>query len=186
MKQNENEYVVIKPDDVKNENWLPKIKLLCMKALESQYFETLSMVLISLYTVFIIFWLTLADLMPFISDSILSNVDTSFLACFLAEIIVKTFASNFWFLIDKFNLFDAIIVIISFALNMSGIIAKGLGVLRLVRVVVITIWKITGNTNKLRHQSKEADPLKSVLTILTQLGEIKEISESIWKESKWA
>ena len=49
---------------------------------------------------------------------------------------------------------------------MSGIIAKGLGVLRLVRVVVITIRKITGNTNKLRHQSKEADPLKSVLQIL--------------------
>jgi len=89
--------------------------------------------------VFIIFWLTLAELITFINDDILSKIDTSFLACFLAEIILKTFASNFRFLLDKFNVFDALIVIISFALNMSGIIAKGLGVLRLVRVVVITI-----------------------------------------------
>ncbi len=122
-----------------------------MKALESQYFENVSLFLISLYTIFIIFWLTLADLIPFMSDTFLSKIDTTFLALFLAEIILKTFASNLWFLIDKFNMFDATIVIISFALNMAGIIAKGLGVLRLVRVVVITIWKITGNTNKLRH-----------------------------------
>lgn len=85
------------------------------------------------------------------SDTFLSKIDTTFLALFLAEIILKTFASNLRFLLDKFNMFDATIVIISFALNMAGIIAKGLGVLRLVRVVVITIRKITGNTNKLRH-----------------------------------
>lgn len=97
------------------------------------------MILISLYTVFIIFWLTIADLIPFINDNQLSKIDTTFLALFLAEIILKTFASNLRFLFDKFNCFDAIIVIVSFSLNMSGIIAKGLGVLRLVRVVVITI-----------------------------------------------
>jgi hypothetical protein len=54
-------------------------------------------------------------------------------------------------LFDKFNLFDAAIVFLSVALNMKGIRAKGLGVLRLLRVVVIAIRKITGNTSKLRH-----------------------------------
>lgn len=49
------------------------------------------------------------------------------------------------FLLDPFNCFDAAIVLISEILNLMGIIAKGLGVLRLIRVVVITIRKITGN-----------------------------------------
>ena len=55
------------------------------------------------------------------------------------------------FLSDGFNLFDALIVIISEVLNLMSIEVKGLGVLRLLRVVVITIRKITGNTSKLRH-----------------------------------
>ena len=54
-------------------------------------------------------------------------------------------------MIDAFNLFDAIIVYLSLVLNMMGTIAKGLGVLRLIRVVVIILRKITGNQSKLRH-----------------------------------
>lgn len=102
------------------------------------------MVLISLYTLFILFWLTMADIIG-IDESILSKIDTSFLTMFFAEIILKTFASNFMFLFDVFNAFDASIVLLSEVLNIMGIIAKGLGVLRLIRVVVITIRKITGN-----------------------------------------
>ena len=49
------------------------------------------------------------------------------------------------FLVDFFNAFDAAIVITSEILNLMNVIAKGLGVLRLIRVVVITIRKITGS-----------------------------------------
>ena len=49
------------------------------------------------------------------------------------------------FLADFFNGFDAAIVIASEVFNIMQITAKGLGVLRLIRVVVITIRKITGN-----------------------------------------
>lgn len=108
------------------------------------------MILISLYTIFILFWLTMAEIFG-IDENILSVIDTVFLTLFFIEIILKTFASNFAFLFDVFNAFDACIVIISEVLNLIGIIAKGLGVLRLIRVVVITIRKITGNTSKLRH-----------------------------------
>jgi hypothetical protein len=73
------------------------------------------------------------------------------LTLFFSEILLKTFASNLMFLSDGFNLFDALIVIISEVLNLMSIEVKGLGVLRLLRVVVITIRKITGNTSKLRH-----------------------------------
>jgi len=145
---------------------MPKLQVLSMKFLESFWFETASLILISLYTIFIIFWLTLADLFSFITDGIMSTIDTVFLVLFLIEIVMKSFASSFRYLFDKFNLFDAIVVIISFTLNMIGIVAKGLGVLRLFRVVVITVRKITGNENKLRHQSKEVNPLESVLSII--------------------
>jgi hypothetical protein len=70
------------------------------------------------------------------------------------------------FFVDFFNCFDATIVFLSEILNWLGIIAKGLGVLRLLRVVVITIRKITGNTSKLRHQSKNNNPVDSVIKIL--------------------
>jgi len=109
-----------------------------------------SMGLISLYTLFILFWLTLADIFG-ISDFVLSKIDTAFLTLFFTEIVLKSFASNLMFFLDIFNTFDACIVIISEILNIMGIIFKGLGVLRLIRVVVITIRKITGNTSKLRH-----------------------------------
>ena len=89
-----------------------------MKVLESFWFETISLILISLYTVFIIFWLTLADLFSFINDKMMSQIDTAFLVMFLIEIIMKTFASSLRYLFDKFNCFDAVIVVVSFTLNM--------------------------------------------------------------------
>jgi len=63
----------------------------------------------------------------------------------MVEIFLKSFASNMMYLYDSFNLFDASIVTISFVLNQQGLIIKGLSVLRLVRVVVIILRKITGN-----------------------------------------
>ena len=123
------------------------------------------MILISFYTIFILFWLTLAEIFG-IDEKILSKIDTSFLTLFFVEIILKTFASNMMFLFDVFNAFDASIVLLSEVLNILGIIAKGLGVLRLIRVVVITIRKITGNASKLRHQSKNINPVESVIKIL--------------------
>lgn len=105
----------------------------------------------------------------------MTMVDRIFLTLFFAEIVLKTFASNLMFLSDHFNLFDAIVVIISEVLNLMNIEAKGLGVLRLLRVVVITIRKITGNTSKLRHQSKMKNPVESVINILKSIVASKEI-----------
>ena len=133
--------------------------------LESSTFETLSLILISLYTFFILFWLTFADILG-INEFVLSKIDTAFLTLFFTEIILKTFASNFMYLFDIFNAFDAVIVLTSEILNILGFIAKGLGVLRLIRVVVITVRKITGNTSKLRHASKNINPVESVIKIL--------------------
>jgi hypothetical protein len=75
----------------------------------------------------------------------MAKIDSVFLTFFFIEICLKSFASSGMYLADFFNFFDATIVIISEVLNLMDIIAKGLGVLRLIRVVVFTIRKITGN-----------------------------------------
>jgi hypothetical protein len=64
---------------------------------------------------------------------------------------MKSFASNLIYLYDKFNIFDATVVIISLGFNLRKIVIKGLGVLRLIRIVVLILRKITGNQSKLRH-----------------------------------
>jgi len=66
-----------------------------MKIIEGFYFDTATMILISVYTIFIIFWLTIAALIPGLTDTLLSYIDIAFLALFIAEILLKIFASNF-------------------------------------------------------------------------------------------
>lgn len=70
------------------------------------------------------------------------------------------------YLHDAFNSFDTFMVSISLLLNLLGLIIKGLGTIRLIRVVVIILRKITGNTAKLRHQNKLNNPVDSVIKIL--------------------
>jgi len=187
LTNNEEEFVQVEdPEDVKQELFIPKLKVFCLIVLESSYFENTSIALISIYTIFIFYWLTISDILQLTSTETLSIIDTMFLSLFLSEITMKTFASTFRYLSDKFNCFDAIIVVISFILNLMGIVAKGLGVLRLIRVGVITVRKITGKEDKLRHQSKNIDPVNSVIKILKQVLELQQVSLNVKKECTWA
>jgi len=169
----------------KRENSLPRLQVFCLKTLESTIFEMMSLALISVYTVFVLFQLTLASIFP-VPKSLLSQMDTVFLTLFFSEISAKTFASNLMFLVDPFNLFDTSIVLISYVLNLIGIEANSLAVLRLLRVVVIVIRKITGNQSKLRHQSKMSNPVESVIKILKAIVDAKELNSSVKKEARWA
>jgi len=140
---------------------IPRLKNCCLKTLEHQYIENLSLLTIGLYSIFILFDLTMSSLFT-IDLALLEMIDFVFLTIFATEIALKTFASSGTFLMDGFNLFDAAIVIVSWALMIRGITFKGLGVLRLIRVVVITIRSITGNKSRLRH-SKQTNPVDSVI-----------------------
>lgn len=90
------------------------------------------------------FELGLSDLLN-LNPDIMNVIDGAFLIFFFCEICLKIFASQGMYFFDFFNCFDGAIVFISFILNILEIVAKGLVVLRLIRVVVITIRKITGN-----------------------------------------
>ena len=120
---NEDEYV---PKEIlaipPQENALPNIQMYCLKLLNSNTFEMMSMGLISVYTIYVLFQLTIADILG-IEQELLAKIDNVFLTLFFIEIILKTFASNLMFLFDIFNAFDASVVIISEVLNLLGIIA---------------------------------------------------------------
>ena len=126
------------------------------------------MIVITVYTFFVLFWLTHAEFVDegeAVSDVTMSEIDNIFLNFFLLEIVLKSFASNLMYLEEKFNMFDTFVVILSFVLNFMGIVIKGISVLRLIRVVVIILRKITGNQSKLRHQNKNSNPVESVIKI---------------------
>jgi hypothetical protein len=133
--------------------------------LESGPVEAISIAIISIYSIFVLFMLTYAEfgLDKYIEESLLFEIDGIFLVFFLVEIFLKTFASNMMYLNEAFNMFDATIVGASMVLNQLEINVKGLSVLRLVRVVVIILRKITGNTSKLRHQNKFNNPVEAVI-----------------------
>jgi len=124
-----------------------------LKFLESKPVESLALTVIFFYTIFVLFWLVHAEFNDGVSidPHTMSSIDSGFLYFFITEILLKTFASNMMYLYDAFNMFDAVIVVLSLVLNELGFVIQGLGVLRLIRVVVIIMRKITGNTSKLRH-----------------------------------
>ena len=141
LKVNEKEFVNPEDVELKREMAIPRLQSGCLKLLEHQYVENASLLTIGIYSIFILFDLTMSSLFD-IDPALLNNIDLVFLYIFFIEICLKTFASSGGFLLDKFNLFDATIVIVSWALLMRGITFKGLGVLRLIRVVVIAIRSI--------------------------------------------
>ena len=55
---NENQYIDPNQEKIhKSENAIPRLKVFCLKFLESTPFETVSLATIAVYTVFLLFWL---------------------------------------------------------------------------------------------------------------------------------
>jgi len=185
LKENEKDWVNKELYDDKQETAIPRLKSFILKLLESRIVEGFSMFMISIYAVFILFDLIFSESLD-TNPYIMAQIDTTFLTFFFIEILLKAFASSGMYFVDFFSSFDAIIVLSSEILNLMGIVAKGLGVLRLIRVVVITVRKITGSTSKLRHQSKNNNPVDSVIKILQQLQDLPDISNNVKKEAKFA
>lgn len=167
LKINEKDFINPADREIKRELAIPRLKNCCLRTLQHRYIENLSLITIGLYSIFILFDLTISQFFD-VDAEMVNMIDFVFLNIFFIEIALKTFASSGTFLIDGFNLFDAAIVISSWALMIRGITFKGLGVLRLIRVVVITIRSITGNKSRLRQLSNKLSAVDQVIQILWQ------------------
>ena len=116
LKENEKDWVNRENLTKVGENGIQRIQNSFLKMLESPFVETCSMINIALYTVFILTDLTAAETFNF-NPNIIAKIDRVFLWIFAIEILLKTFASNGAYLLDKFNMFDAVIVFISVVFN---------------------------------------------------------------------
>lgn len=74
---NENSYVDPNQEKIpKRENAIPKLKVFCLKFLESTPFESVSLATIAVYTVFLLFWLVHEEMLAFsIDDIIMAGYD---------------------------------------------------------------------------------------------------------------
>ena len=60
LKENEKEFINSADRTVKNENAIPRLKNCCLRVLTHQYIENLSLMTIGLYSIFILFDLTMS------------------------------------------------------------------------------------------------------------------------------
>lgn len=60
LQENEKDFIDPSNREFKNENAIPRLKNCCLKSLEHQYIENLSLLTIGLYSVFILFDLTMS------------------------------------------------------------------------------------------------------------------------------
>ena len=77
LEVNENSYIDPNQEKIpKRENAIPRLKIFCLKFLESTPFESVSLATIAIYTVFLLFWLVHEEMMSFaIEDKIMSSYD---------------------------------------------------------------------------------------------------------------
>ena len=110
LRINEKDFIDPTDREVKQELAIPKLKNCCLRTLQHQFIENLSLLTIGLYSIFILFDLTISQFFDIDADMV-NMIDFVFLNVFFIEIALKTFASSGSFLVDGFNLFDAAIVI---------------------------------------------------------------------------
>lgn len=67
LEVNENSYADPNQEKIaKRENAVPKLKIFCLKFLESTPCESASIATIAIYTVFLLFWLVHEEMMTFV------------------------------------------------------------------------------------------------------------------------
>lgn len=87
LAQNEIDYQVVEdPVSLKQETFLPGLKVSCMKLLESSNFENGSFAFVGVYTLFTLYWLAIQDMLGLISTDTLPLIDIIFTTLFLIEI----------------------------------------------------------------------------------------------------
>lgn len=77
---NEHEYIDLNADKKeKKENAIPKLKIFCLKFLESAPVESVSLIIIAIYAVFVLFWLVHEEFtgknFQKVDDNIMSSID---------------------------------------------------------------------------------------------------------------
>jgi hypothetical protein len=155
-----------------------------MLYIETPWFNTISRYMLGIYAGFVLFWLSTTDIWQL--DYVWSVIDLVFLTYFAAELAIRIFGVGIGYLFDCMNLFDAIIIIVSLFLYIFGIVSKPLAVLRLIRILLVSVVKFTGNQFQLRFRRGEDDPVKALEEMLRDLLKETAFKKSIKDQLNWA
>lgn len=184
-------YLKVTEDEFVNERWLMerRDKLLfnmrrsCGKVMDSMYYKRFSIILLVVYAVFVLLVLSIYSQL---SDTyVLDVMDQVFISIFLFEILCNVFVQSLGYYKDYFNVFDTIIVLVSFIMFFVGQNTKGLAVLRLLRLVRLVIVLRKVSVTK-RNNSGYATALEETLAILKTLKSEKKLNFRQKKELTWA
>lgn len=161
--------------------------------LESKQVTIFTIGLVIFYSIFILVNLSVDPYLIYsqVLTDLFYYVDLIILCVFLLEILMRFFGYAFVYICDKWNIVDATVVIISFIFSVVGMSFKGVGVLRLLRLirVIIVMRKVSQSKKKLQQLRKENKGVESnvprVLELLEELGTEKTISRMMKQDIVW-
>jgi len=86
---------------------------------------------------------------------------------------------------DAFNTCDAAIITVSFILFFAGVAARGLAVLRLLRLLRLIIVLRKASSNNRKRKKEFATVLEESLDILRQIAALKKLNKTQRRELNW-
>jgi len=185
LKTNEEEFTEAEWKNTHKDTAFKNFRAGCTKVLETNAYERISITLLIIYGVFVLIALSIAEELPE-DDRTLDIIDQVFLSVFLVEIICQTFVKSISYYKDFFNSFDAIVVVVSFALFfVEGVGSRGLAALRLLRLarLVIVLRKVSASAK--RKNNEFSSPLEESLHLLRNLRQNKKLSMKQKKDLHW-
>ena len=185
LKVTEEEFVDEKWQNERLDKFLISMRKSLSKLLESIFYKRFSISLLLVYAVFVLIVLSIQGQLTDAQKVYTDNIDQAFISVFLLEIILNLFVQGFVFYSDPFNIFDTLVVLVSFIIFFFQLNARGLAVLRLLRLVRLIIVLRKVSTSK-RANSGYATALEETLAILKTLKSEKKLSFRQKKELGWA
>ena len=172
-------------DSAKSRKSVFKIgRSLLQRLIAHPYFDIVIYSLVGFYAVLVMATLSLGDETIQSVDGleeVLFNLDLALLCCFLVEVLLRVMAFGWSYVLDPWNAFDAIVVLVSFVFavfvtNLSN--TDGLFVLRLLRLLrlVLVLRKAT-KSNKVKRPPGSGilltSPVERVLAMLRAIRDLE-------------
>lgn len=185
LKVTEDEYIDEKWQYERKDKFIISLRKTLTKVLESVYYKRFSVGLLLVYAIFVLIILSIQGQLDDNQKAYTENLDQAFISVFLLEIIVNVFIQGARYYSDPFNIFDTLIVLASFIIFFFQFNARGLAVLRLLRLIrlIIVLRKVSANK---RNSSGYATALEETLAILKMLKTEKKLNFRQKKELGWA
>ncbi|KAF4654886.1 Calcium/calmodulin-dependent 3',5'-cyclic nucleotide phosphodiesterase 1B, partial [Perkinsus chesapeaki] len=171
------------------------LRSLTILVVESQGFEYFVYSLVGVYALFILSSLGIEDYVSAGVNNVFEAIDTVFLGLFLLEIVLRLIAEGLWYLYDRWNLFDFVIVVGSCVAKIAAPgDAQSFTILRLFRLLRLVLALRKAGSKKKARGGQQSDStalqfssrVDRVVDILREVKESKGVSAAMREKMDWA